>query len=335
MLVATAWPLDLTNALNAIGLADALLGVLGLVLSALTAVAGALVVADVRADVDAARAWQRISAAVTVVGTPVEMAPASRIDARYFVGPQDEGLQRILQAHRFVVPPPAPSDVIQPAPARIDAIIVGGLDDAPADKGLLTSNALVVADTLSGGQTEPAVAAISRMPRLIATNAIVIGGGGQRCALRTAPRTRLVANAGICWDWPVRCAGDPLRGPAGSIAADVIVLADRNGRDHDRAPPNFAPEAATPAQPSCRGPPIGGSQRQAHAELTPASCATDKRHRSGAEPPTAPADLAVIDNLGDRIPVGAAEVEAVEAYLDDVLRELLAAVCSGQDGHTS
>jgi len=334
MLVATAWPLDLTNALNAIGLTDVLLGVLGLVLSALTAVAGALVVADARADVDAARAWQGISAAVTVVGTPVEMAPTSRFDALYAVGPQDEGLQRILQAHRFVVPPPAPSDVIQPALARTDAIIVGGLDDAPADKGLLTSNALVVADTLSGGQTEPA-AAISRMPRLVATNAIVIGGGGQRCALRTAPKTRLVANAGICWDWPVRCAGAPLRGSTGSIAADVIVLADRDGRDRDQASPDFAPEAATPAQPGCRGPPIGGSQRLVHAELTPANCATDKRHRSGAEPPAAPADLAVIDNLGDRIPVGAAEVEIVETYLDDVLRELLAAVGAGRDGDTS
>ncbi len=45
-----------------------------------------------------------------------------------------------------------------------------------------------------------------------------------------------------------------------------------------------------------------------------------------------PADLVVTDNLGDRVPIGAAELEVVETYLDLVLGELLATVASGQ-GH--
>ena len=45
----------------------------------------------------------------------------------------------------------------------------------------------------------------------------------------------------------------------------------------------------------------------------------------------APADPAVVDNLGDRIPVGTAELEVVERYLDDVLGELLATVASDRD----
>ena len=43
----------------------------------------------------------------------------------------------------------------------------------------------------------------------------------------------------------------------------------------------------------------------------------------------------MIDNLGDRVPVGAAELEVVETYLDDVLRDLLATVASGQDHRES
>ena len=132
MLVAAAWSLDLTSALNAAGLTDVLLGVLWLVLSTLTAIASALVVVDVRTEVAAARAWQGINAEVTLVGTPPEMVPASRTDARYFVGPQDEGLQRILLAHRFVMPVPSPSDAIQRAPVDAHAIVVGGFDGARA-----------------------------------------------------------------------------------------------------------------------------------------------------------------------------------------------------------
>jgi hypothetical protein len=49
----------------------------------------------------------------------------------------------------------------------------------------------------------------------------------------------------------------------------------------------------------------------------------------------APADPAVVDNLGDNVPVGAAELEVVEAYLDDVLRDLLATVAADRDHRES
>ena len=63
--------------------------------------------------------------------------------------------------------------------------------------------------------------------------------------------------------------------------------------------------------------------------------AIGKRHQPQADASTAPVDPVVIDNLGDRVPVGAAELEVVETYLDDVLRELLATVAAGQDHRES
>ena len=50
------WDLSVTVA--TLSLTDVLVGVLGLAVSALTALAGGLIVADVRADIAAARAWQ-------------------------------------------------------------------------------------------------------------------------------------------------------------------------------------------------------------------------------------------------------------------------------------
>jgi hypothetical protein len=62
--------------------------------------------------------------------------------------------------------------------------------------------------------------------------------------------------------------------------------------------------------------------------VTPAVAGSYReKDRSRAD---ASADPAVVDNLGDGIPVCAAELEVVEAYLDDVLGELLATVADCQ-----
>ena len=75
MLAAAASSLGLTSGFAAVGLTEVMFGVLGTVLTTLTAIAGALIVADVRADVDAAGAWQGINAEVTVIGTQAETPP--------------------------------------------------------------------------------------------------------------------------------------------------------------------------------------------------------------------------------------------------------------------
>ena len=111
MLAATTWSLDLASSFAAVGLADVALGVLGFVLSTLTAIAGALVVANARTDVDAARAWQRINAEVTRVSSPVDMAPASSFDAF-----------RLIADRNIFNPNRAPRTRAAPARERLVAI---------------------------------------------------------------------------------------------------------------------------------------------------------------------------------------------------------------------
>ena len=43
----------------------------------------------------------------------------------------------------------------------------------------------------------------------------------------------------------------------------------------------------------------------------------------------------MVDNLPDRVPVSAAELDAIETYLDDVLREVLGRDSGGQDDKAS
>ena len=148
--------LELTAAFAALGLTDVLLGVLGLVLSAMTAIAGALVVADVRADVAAARAWQRINAEVAVVGTPAETAPASRVDARYTVGPQDEGLAEDLAGAsvRGAAASAQRLRAVRACSRRRRLLLAGSTAFAPTQNFRLT-NALVAADTLAERRPSP------------------------------------------------------------------------------------------------------------------------------------------------------------------------------------
>lgn len=60
---------------------------------------------------------------------------------------------------------------------------------------------------------------------------------------------------------------------------------------------------------------------------------------SGRRPPqprgdasTTPGVPALVDNLPDRVPVSAAELDAIEAYLDDVLRDVLGGDSASRDG---
>ena len=343
MLAVTATSFELPSALAPVGLTDVLLGVLGLVLSTLIAIAGALVVADVRADVEVARAWQGIKAEIAVVGTLAETAPVSRIEVRYFAGPQDEGLRRILLAHRFVVPVPPPSDAVQRAPAHAVANAVAEMDGACTMTNAPAVVTYDVANALVGEAAKPGLHSFNCAPKLVASTATHQGESGiaSDCGMRglrrakhSASKVRLAANAVPWWNWPALGAVASHRAPGGGFAADVIVLADRNGRDHNQALPDFAADVAAPSQPGCRGPPAGRTQLAA-ADLVSGRGGIGARSWSRAHTPVEPTEPVVIDNLGDRVPVGAAELAVIETYLDDVLRQLITAVEPRQDDKLS
>jgi hypothetical protein len=127
--------------------------------------------------------------------------------------------------------------------------------------------------------------------RLAATKTISWKGRSRAKVL--AARVRLVAN-GHAWPAPIP--------PRVDKAADIIVL---SGRQRERAPP--LPEssvvsngAESTAQPTYRGPPRSRVRRSA-----------------------APPDPIVCDNFGPRPPIGRAELDVIETYLERELRELL------------
>ena len=319
------WEVSATFA--ALSLTDVLVTAAGLLVAAMTGVAGALLIADARADVAAARAWQDINAELAVVGTVAETAPFVHIEARYTAATQDEGLRRILLAHRFIVPVPLLTDGGSAAPSRVGAVTIGEPDGVRSGTELQIADGPAIDDHRAHMAANSEVA-IDCTSQLSASNVKDWGRRGQRSAIRRVSRALLVANAGVWWSGPVRTAVDVRRALAGGCAADVIVLADRSSGDRQPVHRDLSPVPATTAQPGCRGPPVGGSQQQASSGQGSIGKSFRENVQSRAN---APADPAVVDNLGDCVPVGAAELEVVETYLDDVLGELLAAVASGQN----
>ena len=301
-----------------LGPGDALLGVLGLVLAAMTGAAGVLIAADVRADTVAAQAWHNVQADAFVIAAPAETASIDRVDALYVAGPQDEGLRRILLAHRFMVPVPPPNAIGSLAPKRDDVRVVpGGTSIKPEIQAVRT---VCVANSLGETLAAPAAAQRKLGPQQISSNAKSALGRNQTYAVRKMPVLKRIANANTRWDWPVFATAPTSRVPGSDFGFSAIMLGDRNGRDETSAPSDVAPEPETTAQPCCRGPPHATFRRHVADGAAHLGKPFREIDRSRAIPP---ADLVVIDNLGDRIPVYQAELEVLEAYLEDVLDDML------------
>lgn len=300
--------------------AEALLGVMGFVLTAMTGAVGVLIAADVRADMAAAQAWREISAETAVIATPAETAPTDYVDGLYIAGPQDEGLRRILLAYRFVVPAPPSSAIGSLAPKCDDVRAVAQPTGTTSKPELQAVGTISAADGLGDRPTSDAATQRKLGPHLISSNPISARGCNQHHTRLTAFAPRRVANAGSRWEWPVFAVAASARVAGSDFAYDEIVLADRNGRGENAAPNHVAPEQETTVQPCCRGPPRGTSRRHVAngpAHLGKAFRETDRSRANS------PVELVVTDNLGDRVPVCQAELEVLEAYLEDVLRDVL------------
>ena len=301
---------ELSAVIAGLTLTDVLLGALGLAVAAMTGAAGVLIAADVRADMAAAQAWHEIHAEAAAIATPAETASTDRVDALYVARPQDEGLRRILLAHRFVLP--TPNDIGSLAPER------GAIQPASA---LVQPEVQAVSAANSRGARPTAASPAQRKlgPQLISSNPI-----GARCnqhyTVRKAFTPRRVANAGSRWDWPIFATAASMRVPGSDFAYNETVLAGRNGRGENFVLSDVAPEPETTVEPCCRGPPRGTFRRHVAAGPAPSGKAFRETNLSRANPP---ADLVVIDNLGDCVPVCEAELGVLEMYLEDVLRDLL------------
>lgn len=305
---------------TALTLADTLFGVLGLVLAALAGTAGVLIAADVRADTATAQAWRDIHVETVVIATPAETAPIDRVDALYVTRPQDENLRRILLAHRFIVPVPPPNGTVPLAPECGEARAVpAGASIKPGVQAVRTVSA---EDGLGERLTASAAAQRKLGPLLISSNPISVRGRTQNDGVRKAFTSKRVANAGPQWDWPAFATATTSHVPGSEFSYHEIVLADRNGQGGSSAPRDVAPEPDTTVQPCCRGPPRDTLRRHAAGDRGPIGKPFRETDRSRANPA---AELVLLDNLGDRVPICEAELAVLEAYLEDVLDDVLGA----------
>lgn len=303
----------LVAALGALTLVNSVAVVLFGVLAMLVTTAGSLVVADWRAETASRQAWIEIGMAAAELCQP---AP-SPIDPGYLVTTDSHGLQSVFRAHRLAAPAAAPDARAHlPAAASATGIV------AEASRPLSTAAGwaavpTVADDAMALQRRRRADLALVQAPSAAALRRARLGMIHKKS---TTSAVRRVASGGI---WSDAFVGDLRALPSDRQSADVVVLSgDQSRRDPCAFPGVTTPDGAVDSDelPSCRGPPTADG-RQAHVTKT--------------VPDGRSADPTVRDNLGDKVPVGAAELHVIETYLDEVLRDVLGPGGPAQDSEIS
>jgi hypothetical protein len=271
----------------------------------LIAAAGALLVADWWADLDSRQAWAGLAPLVAEWNGTVGCEPCRRADPRYLSALDGDAVRRVLRSYRSaaaVAPVRAIAETCSRSLAAVDAS-----DVAPT---ATRSGKSSTAEVSRGGRIERARAPTAAS--LVASDRRVAFAG---CAGHGA-RTCLVVNGSGCSapEWGA------LTRPTLWQPARIIVLGARQGDQTAPAEASASGEIDSSTElPSCRGPPSG--RRSSHATAVTAA------EPSISPAPGAPAlpggDPVVRDNLGEPIPVTAAEVDVIETYLGPLLDELL------------
>jgi hypothetical protein len=128
--------------------------------------------------------------------------------------------------------------------------------------------------------------------------------------------TRLVVNGS---GWSAREWGVPTW-PTPWQPARIVVLGARQGDQTTPAEASAGGEIGSSTEPpSCRGPP--SRRRSSHAKAVTAPKPTISP--APGAPAVSGGDPVVRDNLGEPIPMTAAEVDVIETYLGPLLDELL------------
>jgi hypothetical protein len=332
---------DGTLAIPAVGVLDAVVIGISSVCSALVAVAGILLAADMRADRDGAHAWQSF-------GDPVRWTIEQSVDANtthgshhaYAAGPQDERLRAILRAHRLAMPLVATGEAKANTSACVDnsATITRASTNADPTNSIAGSTIDQDYSVRQIAKTEHAeirpelvlIATTDKVEKCGVDTTIGLMRREYR-PVRSASKLRRVANVEQWWSAQVVGAELWPRTVPFRHAADVIVLADRGGRNHSPNLPDHSIDATAQAQPACRGPPC-----HANAGRSSSTQGTfGRRLRPKVDAATESDALIVVDNLGETVPVGAAELSVIETFLDGVLRDVLSTVDSSQDDSTT
>ena len=279
------------------------------VVAMLIAAAGALLVEDWRADLESRQAWAEFAPLVAQWNGTVGREPAHRVDPRYLSALDNDAVHRVLRIHRSAIAVAPVQAIAEPcsASAISPPAPVHASDAAPT---ATCSGEISTAEVSRRGQIE-----LARAP----TAAILVASDRRVAVARCAEhgvRTRVVVH-GSGWSAPVWSV---LTRPTPWQPARIIVLGARQGDQTTPAEAEAGGEIGSSAEPpSCRGPP--SRQRSSHAK------AVTTPQPSISPAPGTPAlsggDPVVRDNLGEPIPVTAAEVDVIETYLGPLLDELL------------
>jgi hypothetical protein len=279
-------------------------------LAVLVTAAGALLAADWRADLQSRQAWVDVNVAVAELILPGGLVACGDLDPRYLPVVDNEPLRRIFEAHRWA-----------PLAGMLDSAERASPNAAAASGFDLTGQAARTARGVAG--TIPAAAT-----RVMGCQRKAAGAG------RAAVRARLVVNGNAWLAWP---GAERILSPTAPQrhTADVVVL---GCRPDDEARP--LPEASVGGDiasstepPSCRGPPQRADRSCAvgvAAKLSPESAP-----RAAGVGKCLAADPIVRDDFGNQVPICAAELDVIETYLDQVLRDLLASSTAGSEREQS
>jgi hypothetical protein len=275
------------------------------VVAMLIAAAGALLVADWRADRENRQAWAELAPRVAEWNEAIACEAVDRLDPAYLPALDSDAVRRVLRSHRSAVAV-APVQAIAETCSRYPA----AGDVSGAAPTAACSGEICIAEVSRRDQIERATAPAAAT--LVASDRRVVFA---RCAKHGVP-TRLVVN-GSGWSAPEW--GVPTW-PTQWQPARIIVLGARQGDQTTPAEPCAGGEIGSSTEPpSCRGPP--SRRRSSQAKVATAS------KPSISPAPGAPAlsggDPVVRDDLGEPIPVTAAEVDVIETYLGPLLDELL------------
>lgn len=289
-------------ALAALSLVDVLLGAVGIVVTAMTALAGLFVISDARMEIAGTRAWHNAAYGQTAAVSPAAEASTESRD-QTASDPRAEMVRRILIAHRFDRPQAAPQPISPGEPRqeahKLDA--VRSMQDARS-----AASSIEVSVCVDEPQIDLARVVPDRALRLVASK---VGGPTEtavhakrlaKAKAATIRERRLVANGSPPHCWPQ---------PHAIVVHELVATDGRRERSGPDQNQGSATVGTTTEQPACRGPPENSGKVARRKKYRPPTKVTD--------------EMVVVDDLGERVPIGDAELRVIEVYLDHVLRDLL------------
>lgn len=295
----TSPPVEQIAATLAAGLADAGIAVLAIAVSAMTVLAGGLVVADFRTDFVTVQSWQTLDSQAVLDDRPSDVS-ATEVDWPYTLRPQDEHARHIFLTLRLAKPERHTGDRFRASTSAKDTAESTATDAASIPVACQPDADAPPREANTVGRAPTLIADNPGLP--IRTNASI---GQSRQAWRGS-QDRLVANAGRWQDWhrhetrSATTAGHP---------ASVIVLADVSRQGDQPHALDITAVSSAPSETPCRGPPSAGGRSVGTAGNTP------RPHH----------DIDVVDNLGRPVPIGVAELNVIEIFLGDVRGDVVAA----------